>query len=356
MPVSLVTAEKIIMNEPMADEAPDAPRPPPKSLTLYVMLSRNFGSGIDCDAQSGKLAANCSAQGFVWNTHSNFESKRCIVTFRRHPTGQLLEFAHEHGLDGACGSIELAASLEPDTFDSDGEKISLPPITIYIVLDDREYDRTERLLRSSITAGRSASLSLDFSHRDFTRLKMLEDLDLATRCAYPIVQFSLRGTGQENTTVYVPKHRYDAATTASLTFTASTASIQASVWNSEFSIFEIRLAGRIRSQQLGIDSDDHTLEIKEYEKSYGWKPGYPEEAFAGVVLITMTKTITYCWVTLYGTSEILRQLATLLSGMGKGDTVRFDVTMITSGLPLKPDEQISFDVTGYTPVLQKAYS
>jgi hypothetical protein len=324
-----------------ADPSPDARRTPVNAATLYIMLSQEFGSSIDYDAQEGELSARCSAQGYVWNTESAFQFKRCHVTFRRHATGRLPDFAHEHGLDGACGSIQIASRLEPETFDADGEEVTLPPIEIHIVLDDGGYDRTEKLLRACISPGREASLSLRFSHRDFTRLSMaLNDLDLATKCTYPVVSFSLGGTRSDNTTVRVPKYSNDAATSAGLTFTATAASIQA----------------RLKSQKLGVDSDDETIEIKEYEANRGWKPGYPEEAFPGVVSVSREEAITYCWVTLYATKDILARLASLLAGMSKGDTVRFDVSMITEGLPLKVGERRYFNVTGYTPVLVKSYS
>lgn len=96
-----------------AEKPPDNPRPPIKTAKLYIMLSKDFGSNVDYDAQKGELSASCAAQGHVWNTDSPFQFKRCNVTFRRHETGCLSEFAHEHGLDGACGSIEIARHLEP---------------------------------------------------------------------------------------------------------------------------------------------------------------------------------------------------------------------------------------------------
>jgi hypothetical protein len=340
-----------------ADSLPDAPRPPLNSVTLYIMLSRDFGSSIDYDAQTGKLSARCAARGHAWNTNGKFQFKQCSVTFRRHPTGLMPELAHEHGLAGACGIIELAAGLEPETFQDDGEEIALPPITVNIMLDDTGYDRTEKLLRACLTAGREASLSVGFFHHDFPRKIMtLDDVKLATKCVYPIVHFGLGGVRKDNTTVRVPSYRYDEDTAAGLMFTVSAASIQASVWNSEFSISEIKLTGKIRSSKLGIDSNDDTIEIKEYEENRGWKTGYPEEAFPGVVSVSKEETHIFCWVTLYATKEILRGLATLLAGVSKGDVVRFDVSMIAEGLPLKVGERKYFDVTGYTPTLLKSYS
>jgi hypothetical protein len=279
------------------------------------------------------------------------------VTFGRYAADRFTKIAREHGLQAACGSITMAAALEPEKFQDDGHEIALPPIDIFICLDDDAYNKTEELLRPSITNDREASLSLDFAHRDFTRRFMpLNDLDLTAKSTYPIVRFNIGRTRQGNTKVYVPKYKYDAATSAGLTFTAAEASIQASVWNSEFSIPEIVLTGKMRSQKLGISSDDDTIEIKEYEISGNSKPGYPEEAFPGVVSVSDQETQTHCWATLYATRDILKQLAMLLSGMSKGDTVRFDISMITDGLPLKVGEQKHFNVTGYTPVLLKSYS
>ena len=339
------------------DKTPDAPRPPVNSVTLYVMLSRNYGSSLEYDAQKRELSARCAAEGYVWNTDSKFQWKRCSVTFCLDTTDRLAEFARGHRLQAACGSIEVAAGLEPETFDSDGQQIALPPINIVIFLDDAPYNKADELLRSCITNDREVSLSLEFSHRDFTRTLMaLDNLDLAAKSTYPIVRFNIGRTRQANTKVYVPKYKYDAATSVGLTFTAADTAIQTSVWHSEFSISEIRLTGKMRSQKLGVNSDDDTIEIKEYEETGNWKPGYPEEAFPGTVSVSKDEAHTYCSVTLYATREILMRLATLLSGMSKGDTVRFDILMIAEGLPLKVGERKHFDVTGYTPVLVKSYS
>lgn len=346
------------MNDMTAtDGPPDPALPPVNSVRLCVWLSQDFRSSVDYDIEKGELSASCSAQGHVWNTDSAFQFKRCSVTFRRHATGRLPEFAHEHGLDSACGSIQIAARLEPERFDYDGEEVALPPIEIHIVLDDSGYDRTEKLLRACLSIDREASLSLRFSHRNFTRsLMKLDDLDLAAKCIYPIVGFGLASIRQDNTTVHVPKHKYNAETAASLTFTATAASIEASVWNSAFSIRAVSLTGKLRCQRLGITADDETMEIKEYDEDPGSKRGYPEEAFPGVVSTAREKTGTYCWVTLYATKEILTRLAILLASMSKGDTVRFDVSMIVEGPPTQVGERKYFDVTGYTPVLTKSYS
>ena len=71
--------------------------------------------------------------------------------------------------------------------------------------------------------------------------------------------------------------------------------------------------------------------------------------------VSKEETHTYCSVTLYATKGILKRLATLLSGMSSGDTVRFDVSMIAEGLPVQVGEQKDFDVTDYTPVLLKSF-
>lgn len=199
------------------DKTPDASRPPMNSVWLYVMLSRNFGSRIEYNAEKQELSARCSAEGYVWNTDSKFEGKRCSGTFCRDTTNRLAEFAREHRLRAACGSIEVAAGLEPETFDYDGEQIAMPPINIVIFLDDAIYNKADELLRSCITTDREASLSLEFSHRDFTRTFMtLDDLDLTAKSTYPIVNFEIGRTRQENTKVYVPKYKYDAATSVGL--------------------------------------------------------------------------------------------------------------------------------------------
>jgi hypothetical protein len=95
------------------DKTPDASRPPMNSVWLYVMLSRNFGSRIEYNAEKQELSARCRAEGYVSNTDSKFEGKRCSVTFCRDTTNRLAEFAREHRLRAACGSIEVAAGLEP---------------------------------------------------------------------------------------------------------------------------------------------------------------------------------------------------------------------------------------------------
>jgi hypothetical protein len=152
-----------------ADSLPDTPRSPLNSVTLYITLSRDFGSDIYFDAEKGMLSASCTAQGHALDTDSRFPFKECSVTFHRHPTDLMPELAQEHDLAGACGIIELAAGLEPETFQVDGEEIALPPITVNIMLDDTGYNRTEKLLRACLTAGRKASLSVGFFHRDFPR-------------------------------------------------------------------------------------------------------------------------------------------------------------------------------------------
>lgn len=334
----------------------DAPRPAANSVTLYVRLLQELGRDVNYDAQKKNLSARCLAQGYVWNTDSEFQFKRCNVTFHRQATGDLPKFALEHGLDGACGSIQIAPRLEPEKFDADGKEFDLPPIEIYIVVDSSGYDQTQKLLSDCLSTNREMSLSLAFSHRDFTRPFMnLDDLDLATKSIYPIVRFDLGGIRQKNKTVVVPNYDYTPEAAAGLTFTATAASIQASVRNSAFSVPEIKLTGKLWSQKLGITADDETMEIKEYEENFGWKGGYPEEAFPGVVSVSKKETIIYCSVTLFATKEILIQLATLLAGMSKGDTVTFSVSMIVVGLPLKVGETKYFDVTNYMPVLTKSY-
>jgi hypothetical protein len=61
-------------------------------------------------------------------------------------------------------------------------------------------------------------------------------------------------------------------------------------------------------------------------------------------------------VTLYATHDTLNRIAALLSGLSKGDTVRFDVSMFTDGVPLEVGTKKFFDVTGYTPTISKSFT
>jgi len=332
------------------DGPQETPRPPMRTATLYIRLNKSVGSSVSFDTEINHLSAGFSAQGYVWNTDSAFDFKKCRVTFYRHATGRLLEFDDEYGLDGACGSIQIEPRLKSEWLDDIGQKIAIPPIVVNIPLDDRSYDRTDKLLWACLANGQEASLQLSFSHRDFKcRYPQLDELDLSAESVYPIVRFHLGGKGQNNTTVFVPKHRCDNEAYADLTFTATAVSIQASVWNSVFSIPEIKLTGKLRSRKFDISSDEDTIEIKEY-------PGYPDEAFPGVVSVVTEESVTYCGVTLYATEEVLTRLASLLAGMSKGDTVIFHVSIIAEGLPLKIGDRKYFDVTWYKPVLMKSYS
>ena len=266
------------------------------------------------------------------------------------------ELANEHGLEGVCGSIQIASRLESETFEADYRKISMPPIEIYIILDGNEYGRTEKLLRDCLNSHGEASLAINFSHRKFKHVfTPLEDLDLEAKSIYPITGFNLCSTLQDNMIVRAPKYKSSRETAVGLTLIATAASITTSIWNSVFSIYEITLAGKLQSQRLGVNLDNATVEIREYAVNQGGNPGYPKEAFLGIVSITREETVTYCSVTLYATEEILTRLAALLAGMSKGDTVRFDISVIAEGLPLKDGERKDFDVTGYTPVLMKSY-
>lgn len=312
---------------------------------------------VSYNAKEDRLSASCSAQGHVWNTDSSFEFKRCAVTFRRHATGRLPEFAQEHGLDGACGSIQISSQLESETFEYHSEVISPPPIEITIVLDDRNYDLTNQLLRACNAIDREASLSLRFSHRNFTKQWVdLGEIDLIKKTRFPIISFELGTTRKPNRTVYRPRLACSSVATTFLTFTATNSALQTYLWNSVFSISSITLTGNLQSKQLDVSSDNETIEIKEYEQDSGWNPGYAAEAFPGVVMVSKGEDYTHCSVTLYATKVALAQLAGLLMGMSKGDTIRFGVSLIADTLPLQSGEQKEFDVTSYTPELLKCYS
>jgi hypothetical protein len=217
------------------------------SATLHVMLSRKFGSSVNYDAEKHELSAGCGVEGYVWNTDTKFDAKRCSVSFYRGSTDGLSPFACEHGLREACGSVTLSADLEPEKFIADGHDFSLPPIEIVIVLGDDAYAKTENLVRSCITNGLESSLSLEFSHRNFTeRFVTLDDIDVQSKSTYPVIGFNIGRAGQENTFVHCPRYEYDSKTAANLSFVAVGVSIQTSVWNSEFSISEIKLNGQLR--------------------------------------------------------------------------------------------------------------
>jgi hypothetical protein len=135
------------------------------SVTLYVMLSRNFGSSINYSAEKNELSARCGVKGYVWNTHSKFEHKLCNVSFCKGSPERFSSYANEHNLQTVCGGVTLSAGLEPEKFKADGQELSLPPIEIVIFLEDHAYDKMESLLRSCMMRQQSSSLSLEFTPR-----------------------------------------------------------------------------------------------------------------------------------------------------------------------------------------------
>ena len=123
----------------------------------------------------------------------------------------------------------------------------------------------------------------------------------------------------------------------------------AGVWRRKFQLPEIELTGEVWSQKLGIEgAGNNTFEIKKY--------GYPEETFPGVISISKEYSSTFCRITLYATDDVLKRLAIMLSGMSKGDTVKFELSMITDGQPIRIGESKEFNIAGYRPVFRKAYS
>ena len=329
-----------------------------KSAILYVKLTRNFGTDIGYDAEKGKVSASCRADGYVWNTESKFESKRCSVAFYRGSADQLSSLANEHGLLAACGSIDIAAGLKPEKFEAGGAESILPPVEVIIFLEEGAYTTIETLLRFCNANRLEVSLSVSFSHRNFAKpFIILDDLDLKSKYTYPIIGFHVASGRHENNVVYCPKYTHDRSKLVGISFTGVRASVQANVWNSEFSVSEIIIDGKLRCPHFGIVSDDDKLEIREYEREFKDHRflGYPEEAFPGMVAVCKGEIDSWCSVTLYATRDSLNRLATLVSGLSGGDTVRFDITMKMDDLPLELGDTRNLDVVSYTPTIVKVF-
>jgi hypothetical protein len=80
-----------------ADSLPDAPRPPVNSVTLYIMLSGDFGSSIDCEV-GGLVALNdrCHAEDIADNLRAHLSPS----------AGEPVNLTGDYGLDGRqCGKI-----------------------------------------------------------------------------------------------------------------------------------------------------------------------------------------------------------------------------------------------------------
>jgi hypothetical protein len=158
------------------------------SAVLYVALSPGVWSSVEYGSLGSSVprsSAQCSAKGDVWNTDSIFDGKRCDVHFCRNQINP--EFVRAYGLRLACGSIKVAARLEPERLAGDREEILINPIQITILPKDDVYDRLESLLHA--TNDRKASLCLHFTHRDFVPFMPVHRIDISAEAIYPVLHF-----------------------------------------------------------------------------------------------------------------------------------------------------------------------
>jgi hypothetical protein len=316
---------------------------------MYVTLSGPVTAGVGFDGRN--VSANFRADGWVWNTESKFKGQRCQIGFYLDTTDRLMDFAHKHGLKEACGSIQIEAGLEPQRY----EDAVIAPIQINMFLDDVPFFRMEQILRSCLTNGGSASASVTFAYHVAGRGMIgLDDINLSSSATYAVASFAVNEVPPENTIVSVP--RYSAASIRSLKLKITDAHFHTQIWRSKFSVYDLTLSGSLSCRDLGFEADNQVIEIKEYELSRGWREGYPEEAFPGLVRVSRQESATYCWVELYATNENLLRLTTLLSGLTKDDTFEIAVSVIADDVSLAVGEQKQFHVASFTPFVTKALS
>jgi len=322
-------------------------------VTLYVLAGRFFRSQFSYDSDNNDQSQQCSAQGFVWNTESEFNGKSCTITFIKGKSDDLSDFAKKHGIRSACGSITISGGIKPEKFKHKGKDTSLPPIEIFIRLDDSAYAKAEELLSSSIRSEQEASISLRFNYSiSDIEYCSLEDLDISSTSTYPIISCTISNGYLGKNKIEVPRYTYNSENSASLTFTAVNATIETRIRNSEFCVTEIRLDGKLHCTKFDIDYEDNVLEIREYPDYQD----FPDESFPGSVFVSKDKEFTHCLPILYATHDTMKNLATLLAGMTKGDTIKFSVSMITDGLPLEIGNHKYFDISSYSPTIIKLFS
>jgi hypothetical protein len=163
-----------------------------RNAILYIQLSREFSTSLDYDAGTATMSASCDVGGIVWNTDSKFDGARVRVSFLKGIDVRMDQYARDHGLPGACGNVEIAPELVPETFqDDDGETITLPQITIWVGIDGESFRSIEAGLTSCVASDRQAMMSVRFSHRAFTGIMPLERLDLSGKTEYPVVAFNV---------------------------------------------------------------------------------------------------------------------------------------------------------------------
>lgn len=165
---------------------------------LHIRLEARISSSYDY--AKGKMSARCSASGAVWNAEDSgprFEGARVHVTFFSGIDGRMQKYAEEHGLEGACGNIEIARELAAEGFEEiDGaDPITVPQIDLWVGVDHQSFRLIEAGLASGAPRNAKASMTVHFGHRDFTRVVIpLGSLDLSSKSSYPIVSFNVSYT------------------------------------------------------------------------------------------------------------------------------------------------------------------
>jgi len=157
-----------------------------------------FRGSFNYDALTGNLDLGCGASGHVWNTDSVFQGKACDLTVRHGSASWVTPLAARHGVSAACGSVQIAAAVIPETYAYNGEtfgyedELTLPPVHVTLVFEKELYALTENQLRSFITSGGIAIAMIRFEATPLTQsLMTLNDLDLSEKRLYPVVGLEL---------------------------------------------------------------------------------------------------------------------------------------------------------------------
>lgn len=168
----------------------------PSDVTLYVELAPELSTSLDYDAGKATARASCAVSGTVWNTdyaEDRFEGAQVRISFIKGIDGRMDKYARDHVLPGACGVVEIARELMPDSYETEeGETITLPQITIWVGVDGESFRSIEAALTSCVGGDRQARMSVSFSHRTFTEAFMrLSGLNLSEKMNYPVVRFNV---------------------------------------------------------------------------------------------------------------------------------------------------------------------
>ncbi|MGD0109932.1 MAG: hypothetical protein ABSC06_38810 [Rhodopila sp.] len=133
--------------------------------TLYVMLSASFSDGLAYDRSRSVLKHSCRTRGKIWNTRSVFDGVECGISFFEHKPESIASIAAAHNIPTVCGGMIVAKDLTPETFTSEGEEVSLPPMEINFFLSQADCDRIAALFSSCLELGDGLSLSLSFTDK-----------------------------------------------------------------------------------------------------------------------------------------------------------------------------------------------